>query len=480
MTFKDLMYFLSFFSVNGSTVLGNVSPFWLNLPYKIQQKDRYDHMHIIGTTGKGKSKLLEHMLYQDIVKGRGVALIDPHGDLADDVLSYLGTQGYFKKQSNIDRIVYVNPARRDYSPGINLLELQKNEDPAEHANDIIEVFKRSWDLENAPVFEDIMFNSLMVLMENGLSIIEMPKLITDKNYRDILLEKTEDSAVKQFFYNRFDKWPLREQATRVESTLNKISRLIGSVRIRNIFGQINSTINFKTILDEGKVLIVDLSYLSELSAKLFGGFITTLIQQAAMARRTSKDFFEYLDEFQLFVGSEGGSKTFSRTLAEARKRHLYLVLAHQQLSQLDERMRGALGNVGTLVCFGLDRSDSEIQAKRIFLPHGEQVKQEAKADSQRPLYFPLYEDVEKYVQALDKRTLSPRQAYVVSKQRKAALIRTIDVNDSGFDKRQLNKIKHQSAKNNERSYKEVMKETRERFFQKIDFKNIVRDFEPTR
>jgi len=158
---------------------------------------------------------------------------------------------------------------------------------------------------------------------------------------------------------------------------------------------------------------------------------------------------------------------------------LYLVLAHQQLSQLDERMRGALGNVGTLVCFGLDRSDSEIQAKRIFLPHGEQVKQEAKTNGQRPLYFPLYEDVEKYVQALDKRTLSPRQAYVVSKQRKAALIRTIDVNDSGFDERQLNKIKHQSAKNNGRSYKEVMKETRERYFQKVEMKNLVRDFEPS-
>ncbi len=478
MSFKEFLSLFSSVYLNDSTVLGSLSPFWLNFPYKICQQDRYDHMHIIGTTGKGKSKLLEHMIYQDIVKGRGVALIDPHGDLADDVLSYLGTQGYFKKQSNIDRIVYINPARRDYSPGINLLELQKNEDPAEHANDIIEVFKRSWDLENAPVFEDIMFNSLMVLMENGLSIIEMPKLITDKNYRDILLEKTDDPAVSQFFHNRFDKWPAREQATRIESTLNKISRLIGSVRIRNIFGQIHSTINFKTILDEGKVLIVDLSYLSELSAKLFGGFITTLIQQATMARRTSKDFFEYLDEFQLFVGSEGGSKTFSRTLAEARKRHLYLVLAHQQLSQLDERMRGALGNVGTLVCFGLDRSDSEIQAKRIFLPHGEQVKQEAKTDGQRPLYFPLYEDVEKYVQALDKRTLPPRQAYVVSKQRKAALIRTIDVNDSGFNKRQLNKIKRLSAMNYGRPYKEVMMETRERHFQKTEqARFLVKDFE---
>ncbi|OPZ78603.1 MAG: AAA-like domain protein [Alphaproteobacteria bacterium ADurb.Bin438] len=434
-------------------------------------------MHIIGTTGKGKSKLLEHMLFQDIASGRGIALIDPHGNLADDVLSYLGNSGFFKNPENINRLVYINPSRLDYSPGINLLELQKGEDPAEHANDIIEVFKRCWDLENAPVFEDVMFNSMMVLMENNLSIIELPRLITDKDYRDILLKKTEDPAVLQFFANRFEKWPKNEQAMRVESTLNKISRLTGSVRIRNIFGQLKSTINFREIMDEGKILIVDLSYLSELSAKLFGGFITTLIQQAAMARRTQKDFFEYLDEFQLFVGSEGGSKTFSRTLAEARKRHLYLVLAHQQLSQLDERMRGALGNVGTLVCFGLDRSDAELQAKRIFLPHGEKIKQEAKTDNQNPVYLPLYEDIEKYIQELDKRKLASRFAYVVSKQRKATLIKTIEVKDQGFNKRTLNSIKTKSSRSFGRSYKEVMKETRERYALKTEPVNIVKEFE---
>ena len=404
-------------------------------------------------------------------------MIDPQGNLADDVLSYLGNSGFFKIPENLKRLVYINPSRQDFSPGINLLELQKKEDPAEHANDIIEVFKRSWDLENAPVFEDIMFNSMMVLMESKLSIIEMPRLITDKQYRDNLLTKTEDPAVHQFFNNRFDKWPKNEQAIRVESTLNKISRITGSVRIRNIFGQLKSTINFREIMDEGKILIVDLSYLSELSAKLFGGFITTLIQQAAKARRTQKDFFEYLDEFQLFVSTEGGSKTFSRTLAEARKRHLYLVLAHQQLSQLDERMRGALGNVGTLVCFGLDRSDAELQAKRIFLPHGEKIKQEAKSDNQYPVYFPLYEDIEKYVQELDKRKLASRLAYVVSKQRKATLIKTIEVLDQGFDRRTLNSIKRTSAQNYGRPYKEVMKETRERYLSN-DHKNIfVKKFE---
>jgi len=134
-------------------------------------------------------------------------------------------------------------------------------------------------------------------------------------------------------------------------------------------------------------------------------------------------------------------------LAEARKRHLYLVLAHQQLSQLDERMRGALGNVGTLVCFGLDRSDAELQAKRIFLPHGEKIKQEAKTDNQYPVYYPLYEDIEKYVQELDKRKLASRLAYVVSKQRKATLIKTIEVLDQGFNKNSLNKIKRESANN---------------------------------
>jgi len=474
MSFTDFFSLLLPFNKKDYIVLGSVSPFWLNLPYKIHISDRYDHMHIIGTTGKGKSKLLEHMIYQDAIFSRGVALIDPHGNLADDVLSYLGNSGFFKIPENLKRLVYINPSRLDFSPGINLLELQKGEDPAEHANDIIEVFKRSWDLENAPVFEDVMFNSMMVLMENNLSIIEMPRLITDKTYRDNLLAKTEDPAVNQFFKNRFDKWPENEQALRIEPTLNKISRLTGSARIRNIFGQLKSTINFREIMDENKILIVDLSYLSELSAKLFGGFITTLIQQAAMARRTDKDFFEYLDEFQLFVSSEGGSKTFSRTLAEARKRHLYLVLAHQQLSQLDERMRGALGNVGTLVCFGLDRSDAELQAKRIFLPHGENIKQEAKTDNQYPVYYPLYEDIEKYVQELDKRKLASRLAYIVSKQRKATLIKTIEVLDKDFNKKTLNRIKTESAKNYGRPYKEVMEKTRERYNLE---KFTVKDFE---
>jgi len=164
-------------------------------------------------------------------------------------------------------------------------------------------------------------------------------------------------------------------------------------------------------------------------------------------------------------------------LAEARKRHLYLVLAHQQLSQLDERMRGALGNVGTLVCFGLDRSDAELQAKRIFLPHGEKIKQEAKTDSQYPVYYPLYEDIEKYVQELDKRKLASRLAYIVSKQRKATLIKTIEVLDQGFNKNSLNKIKKESVNNFGRPYNDVMKETRERYSIKIESLNIVKEFE---
>ena len=152
----DFFSLLLPFNKKDYIVLGSVSPFLLNLPYKVLISNRYDHMHIIGITGKGKSKLLEHMIYQDAIFGRGIALTDPHGNLADDVLSYLGNSGFFKIPGNLERLVYINPSGLDFSPGINLLELQKGEDPAEHANDIIEVFKRSWDLENAPVFEDVM------------------------------------------------------------------------------------------------------------------------------------------------------------------------------------------------------------------------------------------------------------------------------------------------------------------------------------
>ncbi|MHB8278781.1 MAG: hypothetical protein ACYDIA_14160 [Candidatus Humimicrobiaceae bacterium] len=152
-------------------------------------------------------------------------------------------------------------------------------------------------------------------------------------------------------------------------------------------------------------------------------------------------------------------------------------MAHQQLSQLDERMRGALGNVGTLVCFGLDRSDAELQAKRIFLPHGENIKQEAKTDNQYPVYYPLYEDIEKYVQELDKRKLASRLAYIVSKQRKATLIKTIEVLDQGFNKNTLNKIKTGSAHNFGRPHNEVMKETRERYLNNNHKNILVKEFE---
>lgn len=140
-------------------------------------------------------------------------------------------------------------------------------------------------------------------------------------------------------------------------------------------------------------------------------------------------------------------------------------------------MRGALGNVGTLVCFGLNRSDAELQAKRIFLPHGENIKQEAKSDNQYPVYYPLYEDIEKYVQELDKRKLTSRLAYVVSKQRKAMLIKTIEVLDQDFNKNSLNKIKKESVNNFGRRYNEVMKETRERYFNNNHKQNLVEEFE---
>jgi hypothetical protein len=141
-------------------------------------------------------------------------------------------------------------------------------------------------------------------------------------------------------------------------------------------------------------------------------------------------------------------------------------------------MRGALGNVGTLVCFGIDRSDAEIQAKRIFLPHGEHVKDQAKRDSQYPLYYSLYENLESYIQALDKRTLLPRWAYVVSKQRKAALIKTIEVIDTGFSKKQIEEIKEFSAKKYEQPYENVKIEIEDRYSEVLNRgENLVKDWE---
>ncbi|MDP2728673.1 MAG: hypothetical protein Q8P59_14185, partial [Dehalococcoidia bacterium] len=276
----------------GNIVLGSTGHFpWQR--FFLSEEERKAHMYVVGTTTKGKSKLMEHCLYQDVLAGRGAGVIDPHGDLADDLLRCLGSledswdvERPSRLKTFLERLVYVDPSRTDYCVGINPLEVDPGADLYEAASDIIEVFRRIWpvSLEEAPVFCDVMLNALITLMENRLTLLEMPRLLTDRACREALLKNVGNPSVREFFRTRYDRWG-REQALRIESTLNKVSALITSERLRNILGQQESTVDFRDVLDTGKVLILDLGSCGEATGRFMGSIILTRIQQAAASRR---------------------------------------------------------------------------------------------------------------------------------------------------------------------------------------------------
>lgn len=437
----------------------------------LPEEERRAHLYIVGTTTKGKSKLMEHCLGQDILAGRGAGVIDPHGDLADDLLRYLASQRnwwglgsrFTDREGNLDRIVYIDPARTDYCVGINPLQVAPGTDLYEAATDIIEVFRRIWpiSLNEAPVFNDVMLNSLITLMESGLTLLEAPRLLTDRAYQEELLGKVHNPSVVEFFHARYDRWG-KEQALRIESTLNKISALVTSERLRHILGQRERTVDFRDILDSGKVLVVNLGDCGEAVAGFLGSIVLTRIQQAAASRRNiplradRPSYHLYIDEFHAFVGNEGGVKTLSQMLSSAAKFGLHLALAHQTQSQLDPKTKGAIGNIGVKMAFGVNRDDAEGLARKLFDVDLEEVKSEPHTEAQHPIYYPLLEQWEKHIQELQG--LPARYAFVRSQSRPAERIKTFTLKEGNCSEEELERIKLHSLKRYGRAYSEVAKE----------------------
>lgn len=435
---------------NAPLVLGKTGRFHLQF-YKILQNERRSHAYVVGTTTKGKSKLLEHCLYQDITHGRGTGLIDPHGDLADDILRYLvSREKFFQENHNADKIIYLDPTRTDYIIPFNPLVRTSGTPDYDLASEMVEIFRRVWSdsLRDAPQFTNIFMNSLLVLLSNDLTLLELQKLLTDRDYREYLLQNVKNRDIVDFYHDRFDRWG-RESPHMIESTLNKVNAFTLNDQLKLILGQKRS-INLRQIMDEGLVLIVNLGSCAEETAKLLGSLLTVKIQQAALSRReislreNRRPFYLYIDEFQTFVAQEGGVKTFTRMLSEAAKFGLHLILAHQTQSQMSDLMRGAIGNIGIKVVFGVERDDAELIAKSIFLPDIDKIKEQS-TGMEFTRFEPLINQWEEFTQLIDKKSLPARDAYIVSQNRPAVKIHTIDVKDRNCRQEELDMIKKYSA-----------------------------------
>ncbi|MCK5413592.1 MAG: type IV secretion system DNA-binding domain-containing protein [Candidatus Pacebacteria bacterium] len=324
--------------------------------FGIKEDDRRRHTYVIGKTGMGKTNLLENMIISDIKAGRGVAVIDPHGDLAEAVLNFVPA-------SRINDVVYFNPADVDYPIAFNVMEQVDSKYRHLVASGLIGVFKKIWADSWGPRLEYLLRNVILALLEYpGSTLLGVPRMFIDKEYRKKVVNKVSDPVVKAFWLNEFTKYSQQFTVDAISPIQNKVGQFLSSSLVRNIISQTHSTIDMRDIMDNKKIFIVNLAKgkIGEDYSALLGAMLITKIQLAAMGRadipeEERKDFYLYVDEFQNFA-----TESFAGILSEARKYRLDLVIAHQYIGQLEEEVRDAIfGNIGTLISFRVGAGDAE-------------------------------------------------------------------------------------------------------------------------
>lgn len=328
--------------------------------FGIKEDDRRRHMYIIGKTGMGKSNMLENMAIQDIRNGKGLCVVDPHGEFAEKMLKAIPPH-------RINDVVYFNPSDTEFPVAFNILESVDEDKKNLVASGMMGVFKKIWPDVWSSRMEYILNNAILALLDYpGSTLLGVNRMMSDKDYRKRVYTKIKDPVVKSFWINEFDKWEDKFRKEAVAAIQNKVGQFLSYTLVRHIIGQPKSTIDMREIMDSQKILIVNLSKgrIGEDAMRLLGGMIITKIQLAAMSRvdiqeEDRKDFYLYVDEFQNFA-----TESFSNILSEARKYRLCLILAHQYINQLifdgNSTVRDAIfGNVGTLVSFRVGAEDAE-------------------------------------------------------------------------------------------------------------------------
>ena len=332
--------------------------------------DRSRHVYIIGQTGAGKSGLLELFALSDIFHNQGYAIIDPHGDFAINNMKFI-------PGSRLNDVIYFNPADTAYPLGFNPLEVTNPNQKTNISSEIIGVLKRIFGDSWGPRLEYILRYTILALLDRPeATMLDITRMLTDKEFRKETLTYCRDTVVLQFWNVEFASWNDKFVAEAIAPVLNKVGAFTANPIIRNIIGQPKSTFNIRQIMDEGKILIVNLSkgLIGEDNAAILGSFLVTKIQLAAMSRsdipdvRDRRPFYLYVDEFQNFA-----TDSFATILSEARKYGLNLTVANQYISQMSDTVRDAVfGNVGTMISFRVSADDAPILAKQ-FEPNFESI-----------------------------------------------------------------------------------------------------------
>ncbi len=331
-----------------------------NRLFGIKRGDRRQHTYVVGKTGTGKSAFLNNMIVQDIANGEGVCVVDPHGELVEGLLDKI-------PEERMKDVIYFNPADTDYHVGFNILELPDPKYKHLVASGLMGIFTKIWSGVWSPRMEYILNNCILALLDTpGSTLLGIPRLLTDKDYRQKIIANVKDPVVKAFWIHEFEGWQDRFRNEAIAPIQNKVGQFLSTALVRNIVGQSKSTIDIFDIMNEGKIFLVNVSKgrIGEDNSALLGAMLITKIQLAAMERvripeEERVDFYLYVDEFQNFA-----TDSFAGILSEARKYRLDLIVAHQYVGQLvtdnSTKVRDAIfGNVGTMVIFRVGAADAE-------------------------------------------------------------------------------------------------------------------------
>jgi Type IV secretion-system coupling protein DNA-binding domain len=328
--------------------------------FGVKLGDRKRHIYIIGKSGVGKSTLLENMIIDDINEGRGVIVVDPHGELADKVVESV-------PENRIKDVIYFDPSDRQFPVAFNVLDITHPDQKGNIASGFVGALKKIFGNSWGPRLEYILRNATLALLDTeNPTMLGIPRILTDASFRNWVIPQIKDPVVLDFWKN---EWANKEQKQQVEemgSILNKVGQFLSTSLIRNIVGQPKSAFDIRKVMDEKKILLVNLSKgkIGEDNSALLGTMIITRVQLAAMSRADTApdqrpDCFLYVDEFQNFA-----TDSFATILSEARKYNLGLTIAHQYIEQMEESVREAVfGNVGSIICFRVGSKDAETLAR---------------------------------------------------------------------------------------------------------------------
>lgn len=345
-------------------------------PFGIGTDDQRQHVYIIGKTGSGKSTLLRNLILQHILLGHGVGVIDPHGDLAQELLNHIPPH-------RADDLCYFNPGDLEFPIGFNLLANVPPDERHLVASGIVGAFKGIWHDSWGPRLEYILYNAVAALLDcRNETLLGINRMLTDDSYRVKIIPQIKDPFIRSFWENEYNGYDERFRREAIAPIQNKVGQFLLNPVIRNILGQVKAKVSIPFMMNNGRLFIANLAKgrIGHEKANLLGSLLVAQFQLAAMARASEteekrRDFFLFIDEFQNFT-----TDAFASVLSEARKYRLDLTLSHQYIDQLSPTARQAVfGNVGTLIAFRIGYSDAEVMEKEF----GKAVTASVLADLER-------------------------------------------------------------------------------------------------